>query len=50
LWYFLSRKNCFENTLGFQTLIEDLRLKWCILEDYTKNKTSGSAVQAMQAK
>jgi len=44
LWYVLSRTVVFENTLGFQALIEDLCLKWCIFQDNTKNKISGSNV------
>jgi hypothetical protein len=35
----------FKNTLGFQAPIEDLCLEWCILEDYAKNKVTGSTPQ-----
>jgi hypothetical protein len=34
----------FKNTLGFQAPIEDLCLEWCILEDYAKNKVTGSNI------
>jgi hypothetical protein len=39
------RKIALENIFGFQTQIDDLRLKGCILGGYSKNKSSGRKSQ-----